>query len=218
VITGLGALTPLGNDVRSSWQNLIAGRSSGGPIAAFDAADQTVRFACELKGFEPSEWIEQKRARRMDRFVQIVVAAARQAEADAGLEIARESDRIGVSIGTGMGGLKSLAGVCETLVERGPDRLRPFRRRARRRGVLEARRPTGVTTQGAARARRARLPAGRAAHVRWRRRLVTGQYIEEAFALVSGSRAFVLRFGAGVKRFPEREPIFLAGARSFRPR
>ena len=126
VITGLGVVTPLGNDVRSSWENLVAGKSSAGPITNFDASGHAVRFACELKGFEPTQWIAHRQARRMGRFAQMVVAAARQAEADAGLQIEEECDRIGVSIGTGMGGLKSLAGVCETLVERGPDRVNPF--------------------------------------------------------------------------------------------
>jgi 3-oxoacyl-[acyl-carrier-protein] synthase II len=126
VITGLGAVTPLGNDVRSSWENLVAGRSGAGPITAFDTTGYVVRFACEAKGFDPAQWIEHRQARRMDRFAQMIVAAARQAQADAGLEIEKECDRIGVCVATGMGGLESLQDCCDTLIERGPDRVSPF--------------------------------------------------------------------------------------------
>jgi 3-oxoacyl-[acyl-carrier-protein] synthase II len=126
VITGLGAVTPLGNDVRSSWENLVAGRSGAGPITAFDTTGYVVRFACEAKGFDPAQWIEHRQARRMDRFAQMIVAAARQAQADAGLEIVKECDRIGVCVATGMGGLESLQDCCDTLIERGPDRVSPF--------------------------------------------------------------------------------------------
>jgi 3-oxoacyl-[acyl-carrier-protein] synthase II len=126
VITGLGAVTPLGNDVQSSWENLLAGRSTAGPITAFDASGYPVRFACEAKGFEPTQWIERKQARRMDRFAQLAVAAARQAQADAGLEIERECERIGASVATGMGGLKAYQDCCDTLLERGHERVNPF--------------------------------------------------------------------------------------------
>ena len=126
VITGLGAVTPLGNDVRSSWENLVAGRAAADPITAFDATGFPVTFACEAKGFDPTQWIERKQARRMDRFAQMIVAAARQAQEDAGLEIEPECDRVGVSFGTAMGGLKSFEDTCDTLLERGPDRVNPF--------------------------------------------------------------------------------------------
>ena len=85
VITGLGAVTPLGNDVESSWASLIAGESGAARIEQFDATGYPVDFACELKGFEPTTWIEYKQARRMDRFAQMVLSAARQAETDSGL-------------------------------------------------------------------------------------------------------------------------------------
>src|ERR687886_2942173 len=98
VITGLGAVTPLGNDVETSWTNLLAGESGAGPITHFDHTDYAVHFACELKEFDPVDWIERKQARRMDRFAQMILAAARQAEADAGLEIEAHADRIGASI------------------------------------------------------------------------------------------------------------------------
>ena len=126
VITGLGAVTPLGNDVRSSWENLVAGRATAGPITAFDTTGFAVTFACEAKDFEPTQWIERKQARRMDRFAQMIVAAAHQAQADAGLEVEPECDRVGVSVATAMGGLKSFEDACETLIERGPERVNPF--------------------------------------------------------------------------------------------
>jgi len=126
VITGLGAVTPLGNDVRSSWEQLVAGRGGAGPITAFDPTDFSVTFACEAKGFEPTQWIDRKHARRMDRFAQMIVAAAQQARADARLQIDQECDRIGVSVGTAMGGLKSFEDACETLLTRDPDRVNPF--------------------------------------------------------------------------------------------
>jgi 3-oxoacyl-[acyl-carrier-protein] synthase II len=126
VITGLGAVTSLGNDVRSSWENLVAGRGSAAPITAFDTTGFPVTFACEATDFEPTKWIEHKQARRMDRFAQMIVAAARQAQADAGLEIESECDRVGVSVATAMGGLKSFEDACDTLIERGPDRVNPF--------------------------------------------------------------------------------------------
>ena len=119
-------MTPLGNDVRSSWENLLAGRPAAGPITAFDTTGHAVRFACELTGFEPRLWIDSKQVRRMDRFAQLIVVAARQAQDDAGLEIEQECDRIGVSVASGMGGLQTLEVSCDTLSERGPERLSPF--------------------------------------------------------------------------------------------
>ena len=126
VITGLGAVTPLGNDVESSWASLIAGESGAARIEAFDPTGYPVDFACELKGFEPTNWIEHKQARRMDRFAQMVLAAARQAEADSGLEIAKEAHRVGAAIATGIGGLKAFQECYDTLITRGPDRVNPF--------------------------------------------------------------------------------------------
>ena len=126
VVTGLGMVTPLGNDVETSWSNLIAGESSAAEIAQFDASEFPVHFACELKDFDPTLWIERKQARRMDRFAQMVLAAARQAEADSGLEIATESPRVGASIATGIGGLQSFQDCHTQLRERGPDRVNPF--------------------------------------------------------------------------------------------
>src|ERR671936_656769 len=126
VITGIGAVTPLGNDAETSWQNLLAGESGAAEITQFDSSDYFVHFACEVKDFDPSNWIERKQARRMDRFAQLILAAARQAEADAGLEIPPDADRIGASIATGIGGIKSFQDCYDTLIERGPDRVNPF--------------------------------------------------------------------------------------------
>jgi len=126
VITGIGALTPLGNDAETSWQRLLAGESGAGPITQFDATDYHVHFACEVKDFDPSNWIERKQARRMDRFAQLILAAARQAEADSGIDVKADGDRIGASIATGIGGLKSFQDCYDTLKDRGPDRVNPF--------------------------------------------------------------------------------------------
>src|SRR5256885_5717811 len=126
VITGLGAVSPLGNDVEASWSGLLAGKSGAGEITQFDHADYRVHFACEVKDFDPTEWIDRKEARRMDRFAHLALAAARQAEADSGLDIAPEADRIGASIATGIGGIRSFQECYDTLIHKGPDRVSPF--------------------------------------------------------------------------------------------
>jgi 3-oxoacyl-[acyl-carrier-protein] synthase II len=126
VITGLGAVTPLGNDVDTTWANLCAGKSGAATIKQWDASEYPVHFACELKDFDPKQWIEHKQARRMDRFAQMIVAAARQAEADSGLSIEPEAERIGASIATGIGGLQAFQDCYDMLLERGPDRVNPF--------------------------------------------------------------------------------------------
>jgi 3-oxoacyl-[acyl-carrier-protein] synthase II len=126
VITGMGAVSPLGNDVQTSWKRLIAGDSGAGPITQFDHTDYKVHFACEVKDLDPTEYIDRKDARRMDRFAHLVLAAARQAEADSGLDIRAEADRIGASIATGIGGLRSFQECYDTLSTRGPDRVNPF--------------------------------------------------------------------------------------------
>src|SRR3954467_1200136 len=123
VVTGMGAVTPLGNNFEESWANLIAGRSGAGPITLFDPTGFPTKIACELKGFDPEEWIDRKASRRMDRFAQMVLAAARQAEEDAGLDIAAEADRVGAAIATGIGGLGAFQDCHTTLMERGPERV-----------------------------------------------------------------------------------------------
>jgi 3-oxoacyl-[acyl-carrier-protein] synthase II len=126
VITGLGAVTPLGNDVETTWSNLVAGKSGAAKIEQWDASEYPVNFACELKDFQPAEWLEHKQARRMDRFAQMIVAAARQAESDSGLDVAAEAERIGGSIATGIGGLRAFQDCYDQLLARGPDRVNPF--------------------------------------------------------------------------------------------
>jgi 3-oxoacyl-[acyl-carrier-protein] synthase II len=126
VVTGLGAVSPLGNDVDTTWRNLVAGESGAAEITAFDASEYPVNFACELKDFDPAQWIERKQARRMDRFAQMIVAAARQAEVDSGLDVEAEAERVGASIATGIGGLKAFQDCYDVLKERGPDRVNPF--------------------------------------------------------------------------------------------
>ena len=126
VITGLGAVTPLGNDVESTWETLVAGRSGAGEITQFHSSDYAVHFACEVTGFDPTEYIDRKQARRMDRFAHLIVAAARQAEADSGIDIASEADRVGAAVATGIGGLRAFQDCYDELLERGPDRVNPF--------------------------------------------------------------------------------------------
>ncbi|MEK6275283.1 MAG: beta-ketoacyl-ACP synthase II [Actinomycetota bacterium] len=126
VVTGIGAVTPLGNDVETSWENLIAGKSGADVIKQFDASAYPVNFACELKEFDPRQWIDHKKTRRMDRFAQMIVAAARQAEADSGFDVQPEAERVGASIATGIGGLQAFQDCYDVLLERGPDRVNPF--------------------------------------------------------------------------------------------
>jgi 3-oxoacyl-[acyl-carrier-protein] synthase II len=126
VITGVGMVTPLGNDPESTWDNLVAGESGANPITQFDTTGYSVNFACELKDFDPTTWIERKQARRMDRFSQMALSAARMAEADSGISVAAAPDRVGAAVATGIGGLGAFEDCFQTLLERGPDRTSPF--------------------------------------------------------------------------------------------
>jgi len=126
VITGLGMVSPLGNDVETSWSRLLAGESGAAEITSFDHTDYNVHFACELKEFDPTVWIDRKAARRMDRFAQMILAAARQAEADSGVVVADAPERFGASIATGIGGLHSYQECYDVLIRKGPDRVSPF--------------------------------------------------------------------------------------------
>jgi 3-oxoacyl-[acyl-carrier-protein] synthase II len=126
VVTGLGAVTPLGRDVETTWSSLVAGESGAAPITQFDASSFPVQFACEAKDFDPSEWIDYRAARRMDRFTHLALAAARQAESDSQLDIAAAPDRVGAAVATGIGGLKSFESCLDTLRDRGPERVNPF--------------------------------------------------------------------------------------------
>ena len=126
VITGMGMVSPLGNDVQTSWRRLLAGESGAAEITAFDHTNYNVHFACELKDFDPKVWIDHKTARRMDRFVQMTLAAARQAEADSGVNVAEAPDRHGAAIATGIGGLHAYQECYHVLLTKGPDRVSPF--------------------------------------------------------------------------------------------
>jgi 3-oxoacyl-[acyl-carrier-protein] synthase II len=127
VVTGIGALTPLGLDMATTWEALIAGKSGIDYITLFDASNLAVRFAGEVKGFNATDYVNPKEARRMDRFAQLAVAAGFQAVKDANLTIdASNENDIGVFIGSGIGGLTTLFEQARVLVEKGPDRVSPF--------------------------------------------------------------------------------------------
>jgi 3-oxoacyl-[acyl-carrier-protein] synthase II len=127
VVTGLGLVTPVGNDVDSTWQALLEGKSGAAPITKFDASNQQVRFACEVKAFDPLQYIDRKEARRYDLFAQFALAAAHQAITHAGLEGRFPSpDRTGVVIGSGIGGMQTYEDNCKLFVTKGPDRVSPF--------------------------------------------------------------------------------------------
>jgi 3-oxoacyl-[acyl-carrier-protein] synthase II len=126
VVTGVGAVTPLGNDAETFWKNLTAGESGAAPIQQFDPSEFAVHFACELKDFDPTKWLEYRKARKIDRFAQMIIAAARMAEQDSGIDIEPETARTGVSVATGIGGLKSFQDCYDQLIQRGPDRINPF--------------------------------------------------------------------------------------------
>ena len=126
VVTGLGIVSPLGGDAKESWRRAVAGESGIAPIQNFDPSRLSVRFAGELKGFEATAYMDKRAARRMDPYAQYAVAAARQAEADAGIDVAAEAERIGAFIASGVGGLLTFQQQLTVLVERGPDRLSPL--------------------------------------------------------------------------------------------
>jgi 3-oxoacyl-[acyl-carrier-protein] synthase II len=127
VVTGLGAVTPIGNDVAQYWEGLRSGRNGVAAITLFDASRHACRFAAEVKDFEPAGWLEPKEAKRWDRFCQFGVVAAKQAVLDAGLSIDDSNrNRVGVSIGSGVGGLLMMETQAQVLNDRGPDRVTPF--------------------------------------------------------------------------------------------
>jgi 3-oxoacyl-[acyl-carrier-protein] synthase II len=127
VITGMGAITPLGNDVETFWSNLCAGTSGVTKITRFDATAYATRIAAEVKDFDPTLWMERKEAKRNDRFVQLAIGAARQAVEASRLDIpSLDADRIGVIVGSGIGGIETFETQHQILLERGPDRVSPF--------------------------------------------------------------------------------------------
>ena len=108
VVTGLGALTPLGNNVSEFWENLVNGVSGAGPITLFDASKHKTQFACEVKNFDATKYIDRKEARKMDRYTQLAMAVAKEAVEDSGINAEDEDKtRIGVIFGAGIGGLKT---------------------------------------------------------------------------------------------------------------
>src|SRR5919201_6640712 len=125
VVTGLGAVTPLGHDARSTWDAAVAGRSGVGFIESFDASDYPVRIASEVKGFDPVDVVGPKDARRLERNVVLAVAAAREAWQDAGVD-GVEPARAGILIGSAIGGVVGVLGQNELLRERGHDRVSPW--------------------------------------------------------------------------------------------
>ena len=128
VVTGMGAVTPVGNTVAATWEALLAGQSGVAPITKFDASSFPVRFAAEVKGFNPGEYMDRKEIKRSDWYTQYAVAAAKQAMADSGLlqYSGLDPDRIGVVIGSGIGGLKSFEEQHDVYRELGQSKISPF--------------------------------------------------------------------------------------------
>ncbi len=127
VITGLGLVSPVGNDVEAGWSNIVAGRSGIGPITRFDASAFTTRFAGEVKGFDVADWMPAKEARHFDTFIHYGVAASIQAFRDCGLEVTeKNAERIGVFVGSGIGGLPLIEDTHVEMLNRGIRRVSPF--------------------------------------------------------------------------------------------
>lgn len=127
VVTGMGMLSPLGNDVPSSWQGILAGRSGIGLLEHMDLSAYSTRFGGSIKGFEVEQYLPAKEARKLDLFIQYGLAASFQAVRDSGLEITDANrERIGVVMGSGIGGLTNIENSCKALIEQGPRRISPF--------------------------------------------------------------------------------------------
>ena len=129
VVTGVGLITAVGNEVSSNWEALLSGVSGGATIASFDPSDLDVRFACEVKDFDPSQYMDRKEVRRTDRFTQFALAATSQAMKMAGYENRHpnvEPDRFGVITGSGIGGIGTLEDQHKIMLEKGPSRVSPF--------------------------------------------------------------------------------------------
>lgn len=127
VVTGMGCISPLGNDLPTTWEGLIHGRSGIGPVTQFDASEFETRIAGEVKDFDPTKYMDRKEARRSDRFVQFAVAAAQEAIADAGLNLSNEDpEQVGVIIGSAIGGVITLLQQYDRMKTHGPRRVTPF--------------------------------------------------------------------------------------------
>lgn len=127
VVTGVGLVSPLGLSTQETWESLLAGRSGIGPITRFDVSDFDCRIAGEVKGFEPERWVDKKDVKKSDLFIHYALAASLMAVEDAGLEFSEEeADRVGVVIGSGIGGFPMIERTHSTLLEKGPRRISPF--------------------------------------------------------------------------------------------
>ena len=127
VITGLGAITPIGIGKDAFWEGLMEGKNGIGKITRFDASEYGAQIAGEVKGFEPTDYIDKKESKRMDRYAQFAVAAAKLAIEDAGLDLEKEDrDRIGTYIGAGIGGIETMHAQYKKLFDKGPSRISPF--------------------------------------------------------------------------------------------
>ncbi len=127
VITGIGAITPVGEDVRSTWEALVAGTSGAAPITLFDASDFAVRFACEVKGWDPGRYIRKKRLKELDRFSELAIVAAQMAIKDAELILSEEDqERAGCIVGVTLGGLDTIEGASRTIREKGSSKVSPY--------------------------------------------------------------------------------------------
>jgi 3-oxoacyl-[acyl-carrier-protein] synthase II len=129
VVTGTGLLTAVGNDVPSTWNALLSGVSGAGEITHFDASEYPVRFACEVKGFDPGEYMDRKEVKRTDRYSQFAIATAVQAMREAGLDeglAGVDAERVGVIVGSGIGGIGTFEEQHAKMLEKGPSRISPF--------------------------------------------------------------------------------------------
>jgi len=127
VVTGMGVVSPLALTAEETWGRILRGESGAGPITHFDTEGWPVRIACEVKGFDPLQYMDKKDARRTDRFIQLALAAAREAMASSGLRITAENaERVGVSVGSGIGGIATIEEQHKILLERGHSRISPF--------------------------------------------------------------------------------------------
>jgi 3-oxoacyl-[acyl-carrier-protein] synthase II len=125
VVTGIGLVTGCGNSVADTWSAVVAGRSGAGPITSFDASAYTTRIGAEVRNFEPAEFMDVKDSKRTDRVVHLAMAAARQALA--GIDLERlDRNRVGVVIGSGIGGIATFEKQHANLIQRGPDKVSPF--------------------------------------------------------------------------------------------
>ncbi|WP_457565650.1 beta-ketoacyl synthase N-terminal-like domain-containing protein, partial [Caldithrix abyssi] len=123
----MGVISPVGNNVKETWEALLSGKNGAAPITLFDTSDYETKFACEVKNYDPLEHFDRKELRRLDRFSQFAILAAEEALNDSGMELDKEDrDRIGVIVGSGIGGMLSFEDEHTKLVTRGPRRVSPF--------------------------------------------------------------------------------------------